>query len=143
MMIVSLSIYQKMRLFSLGHYRIFPVYIFIYEFFFDSPIFIGLIYGHESIVISHNILYKSHLYSLWLKEILLIRHDSSSVLLVLVVQCKTDPISFIYGFRNIKYAYNSIEDVHQAIQYFQIQINAKFSVYSTQGNFYKQGVLIV
>ena len=29
MMIVSLSIYQKIRLFPLGYYRIFPVYIFI------------------------------------------------------------------------------------------------------------------
>ena len=56
--------YQKIRLFPLGHYRIFPIYTFVYEFSFDSPIFIGTIYSPDSIVISHYILYASHLYAI-------------------------------------------------------------------------------
>ena len=81
--------------------------------------------------------------SLCFKEILLILRDSSSVLLVLVLLWDTDPISFIEGFGNIKYAYKNIEDVHHSIQDFDIQTNAKFSVYLTQRNFCKQGLLIV
>ena len=73
-------------------------------FFFESPILNGTIYNHDSIVISHYILYTLHLYGIAIrgisqpkdsKKILLLLHDSSSVLLVLVVLCDTNPVSFI------------------------------------------------
>ena len=40
------------------------IFSFMSLFFFDSPIFIGTICSHESIVISHYILYASHLYAI-------------------------------------------------------------------------------
>ena len=103
MMIVSLFIYQKIRLFPLGHYRIFPIYIFIYEFFFDPPIFIETIYSHDSIAISHDILYTSHLYGIVILGISQ-RMDSKKFcycFMTALVFCwywsyyVTDPVSFI------------------------------------------------
>ena len=40
------------------------IFSFMSLFFFDSPIFIGTICSHESIVISRYILYASHLYAI-------------------------------------------------------------------------------
>ena len=42
---------------------IFPS-IFTFMSFFDSPVFTGTIYNHNSTVISHEILYTSHLYGI-------------------------------------------------------------------------------
>ena len=56
--------------------------------------------------------------------------------------CVTQIPSLHLRFRKYQIAYNNIEEVHQAIQDFEIQIQ-KFSVYSTQGIFCKLRLLIV
>ena len=128
----------------MGHDRIFPVYICIYEFCFYSPIFNGTIYSHDGIAISHDILYASHFYGIVILGICQ-PMDSKNFyyyfMTALVfcwywLYCVTQIPSLSFKISETSNIHTIIiEDVRQAIKDFEIQTNAKFSVYLTQGNF--------